>query len=203
MLLAVATLAASDYQIKEVKVLPIESYAARKEVSGITIAVDPYTTDDRSFSAFDIRRLNSRGYFPLFVIIKNNTSKFLSIGTRDVVLITSSGQQLYTTPAALVVDDVVKSGMSTKSPKKISKETGSPLSDFTNKEMANRTIDPGAVSSGFLFFYTSTPQSNLFAGSTLYIPKLEEEGSKKSFGPFFISLDPTSVLPETAKPKAP
>jgi hypothetical protein len=186
-------LTASDYQIKTVNVLPIESYPARKELAGVTVAADPYPTDEKSFTAFDVKRLNSRGYFPVHVIIKNDTSKFMSIQTRNVVLVTSSGQKLYTTSATLVVDDVIKSGLVLKAPKKSKlKNSGSPLTDFTNKELANRTIDPATVSDGFLFFFFAPNlQSNPFVGSSLYIPQIVEEGTRNQVGPFLIPLDPS------------
>jgi hypothetical protein len=188
--LATILLAASDYEIKPVKVLPIASYPARTTVGEITIAADPFDTDEKSFSAFDVKNLNSRGYFPLHVIIQNASTDFLSIHTRNVVLITSSGQQLYTTPATVLVEDVIKAGLNYKVSKKSTKVIGSPLADFTQKELANRALDPGTVTDGFLFFFTPDPKPNLFAGSTLYIPKLEEEGTRKALGPFSIPLDP-------------
>jgi hypothetical protein len=190
-------LLASDYEIKVVNVLPIESYPARTTLGGVTIAADPYATNEKSFSAFDVRNINSRGYFPLHVIIQNASKEFLTIRTRNVLLITAAGQQLYTTPATVVVEDVVRAGLVSKIPKikksqdpATSTKSGSPLSDFTTKELTNRLVDPGTVSDGFLFFFTPDSKSNLFAGSTLYIPKLEEEGTRKSLGPFSIPLDP-------------
>jgi hypothetical protein len=199
-ILGAAILAASDYRIKTVKVLPIESYPARKDLSGLIVAADPYSTDDKSYSAFDVKNLNSKGYFPLHIIIKNDTPMYLNIGTRDVVLVTSSGKLLYTTPAALVVDDVVKAGLASKAPKKVSKDTGSPLSDFINKELANsRIIDPQSVVDGFLFFFTPNPRINPFTGSILYIPKIEEDGTKKALGPFSIPLDGASSPSKTTE----
>jgi hypothetical protein len=187
---------AFDYQVKTVAVLPIESYPARTELGGVTIAVDPYGNDEKSYSAFDVKNLNSRGYYPVHVIIRNSSANFLTIRTRNVMLITSAGQQLYTTPATVVVEDVIKAGHVSKFPKMkshggtTSPNAGSPLADFTGKELTNRALDPGTVSDGFLFFFTPSPINDFFAGSTLYIPKLEEEGSRKSFGPFSIRLDP-------------
>jgi hypothetical protein len=199
MILGAAILAASDYKIKTVKVLPIESYPARIDLSGIIIAADPYSTDAKSYSAFDVKHLNSRGYFPLHVIIKNDTSMFLNIGTRDVVLVTNTGQHLYATPAALVVDDILKAGFAYKRPKKASKDTDSPISDFINKELVNRTIEQKSVIDGFLFFFTPNPRINPFAGSTLYIPKIEEDGTNKTLGPFFIPLDAAASLSKTTE----
>ncbi len=189
-------LQAFDYQIKTVAVLPVESYPARAEIGGVTVAVDPYCNDERSYSAFDVKNLNSRGYYPVHVIIRNSSSKFFTIRTRNVILITSTGQQLYTTPATVVVEDVVKAGIVSKFPKmkahdqSTSTKAGSPLSDFTTKELTNRPIDPGTVSDGFLFFFTPNPNNDFFTGSTLYIPKLEEEGTRKPIGPFSVPLNP-------------
>jgi len=200
--LSITILRAADYEVKTVKVLPIESYPARTEVAGVTIAADPYTTNEKSFLAFDVKDLNSHGYFPIHVIIKNASEAFLNIRTRNVLLITTSGQQLYTTPATVVVEDVIKAGLASKFPlmrgrdQSTSTKAGSPLSDFTNKELTNRLVDPGTVSDGFLFFFTPEPKKNLFAGSTLYIPKLEEEGTRKAIGPFSIPLDPALSPPK-------
>ena len=197
-LLGETFLLAADYQVKTVKVLPIESYPARISQSGVTIAADPYSTDEKSFSAFDVRDLNSRGYFPVHIIIKNDSQMLLTIRTREITLITASGQQLYTTPATVLVEDVIKSGLRKKFPlikshdKSISTKSGSPLSDFTGKEITNKTIDPGTVVDGFLFFFTPTPKKNPLKEGTLIIPKVEDEGMHKALGPFSIPLGPSS-----------
>ena len=187
---------AADYRIKTVKIEPIESYPARTAIGDVTIAADPYPNDEKSYTAFDVKKLNSRGYFPLHVIIHNSSRDFLKVATRNIILVTSSGQHLYTTPSTVLVDDVIGKGFGSRIPivgsedLSISAKPGSPLSDFAAKELTNRVVDPGAVSDGFLFFFTDEPKKNLFAGSTLYIPKLEAEGTGKSLGPFSIPLDP-------------
>jgi hypothetical protein len=177
--LGAGILLAAVYTVKSVKVLPIESYSAQTSIGGVTIAADPYSTDEKSFSAFDVRDLNSRGYFPIHIIIQNKSPDFLSIHTRNVLLVTKEGEQLYTTPSSLVVEDVVDSGLSNTTA----------LTDFTGKELTNRWIDPGMVTDGFLFFYTPEPKVDLFEGSTLYIPKLEREGTGEAMGPFLIPLN--------------
>ncbi len=198
--LAVAALAL-DYQIKTVQVLPIESYPARISIGGVTIAADPYPTDEKSFTAFDIKDLNSKGYFPVHVIIQNSSPNYVSIRIRNVVLATGSGQEFYTTSATLAVQDVVKAGFVSKLPKmrshdqSTSTKSGSPLLDFTSKELTNRQIEPGTVSSGFLFFYNPDPRQPLFTGAKLVIPQLTDEGTRKMVGPFTIPLDP--ALPPT------
>jgi hypothetical protein len=191
----VIALMASDYKMKTVKVLPIESYPARITVGGITIAVDPYETDEKSYTAFDVKKLNSQGYFPLHVIIQNTSQDFLLVRTRNIVLVTESAQQMFTIPATVLAEDLFKGSSLDKMSEKAraaaaSRRLGTPLSDFTEKDLTNKLLEPGKVSDGFLFFFTSDPKKNLFAGSTLFIPKLEEEGTRKSVGPFSISLNP-------------
>jgi hypothetical protein len=195
-LCATVLLMASDYQIKTVKIAPIESYPARTAIGDVTIAADPYSTNEKSFTAFDVKKLNSHGYFPLHIIIHNASRDFLKIVTRNIILVTSSGQHLYTTPSSVLVEDVIGKGFGSRIPivgsddLSISRKPGSPLSDFASKELTNRVVDPGAISDGFLFFFTPQPKKNLFAGGTLYIPKLEAEGTGRSVGPFTIPLDP-------------
>lgn len=194
-LVLAAGAAAAEYVIKTVPVRAIESYPARATVAGATIAADPYPNDEKSYTAFDIKDLNSRGYYPVHIIIHNGTAGFLNIRTRNIILITSAGKQIYTTPGAIVVDDVTRAGLSGSMPLMGSKDDatstreGSPLSDFTAKELINASMAPGSVTDGFLFFSNPDLKKNLFAGSTLYIPKLEEEGTRKPVGPFTILLD--------------
>ena len=191
---------ASDYQIKNAPVLPIESYPARITLGGVTIAADPYATDEKCLNAFAIKNMNSRGYFPVHVIIQNNSSDFLTIQTRNILLVTRLGQQLYTTPASMVVDDVGKSGKAKKSSsansgdRSSSPRPGSAGTDLTSRELTNTQLDPGNVVDGFLFFFTPRPRSNPLIGGTLYIPKIEVEGTHKPLGPFAIPLDPAISL---------
>jgi len=195
-ILAAAVAPASDYQIKTVKVLSIESYPARVTFEGITIAADPYWTDEKSYTAFDVKNLNSHGYFPVHVIIQNSSTDYVTLRIRSVVLATNSGQELYTTSATMVVQDVIPAGFVSKLPKmkshdqSTSTKTGSPLLDFTGKELTNRQIEPGAVSAGFIFFYSPESKKPIFAGSRLVIPQLINEGTRKVIGPFSIPLDP-------------
>jgi len=202
--LGAISLMASDYKIKPVTILPIESYPARTTVGEITIAADPYVTDEQSYKAFDYKKLNSKGYFPIHVIIQNATQDFLLVRTRNVVLITESAQHVFTIPATAVAEDLFEGSsldkMSGASRADSASGTyGTPLSDFTDKDLTNKLLEPGKVSGGFLFFFNPNPKKNIFAGGTLFIPKLEEEGTRKSIGPFSIPLDPALAQP---KPKA-
>ncbi len=199
------SLTAADYRMKIVKVLPIESYPAQTTVGGVTIALDPYTTDEKSYKAFDYKKMNSRGYFPLHVIIHNSTQDFLLVRTRNITLVTESAQQLYTTPAAAVAEDLFPGAALDKMSDRTrsapaSRRLGTPLADFAEKDLTNKLLEPGNTTSGFLFFFNPDPQRNLFVGSTLFIPRLEEEGTRKTIGPFTIPLNP-ALSPAKSDPK--
>lgn len=195
----ITILFAADYRIKAVEVLPIESYPAQTTVNDITIAVDPYPNDEKSFTAFDVPDLNSRGYFPVHIIIKNSSPCYLKIQTLYIQLETRLGNLLYSTPGTTVVEDIignkyVDSLSRLKDGDTLSEKVAIPLSDFTGKELTNSLIDPGKVHDGFLFFFSEKNKRSLFIGSNLHIPKLKEEGTNKAFGPFTIPLDP--ALPD-------
>jgi len=186
-------LRAADYELKSVTILPMESYPARVSVGAVTIAADPYPTDEKSFTAFDVKDLNTRGYHPVHIIVQNSSPDYVTIRTRNIVLITSSGQELYTTPATVLVDDIFRGGLLSKFPKMKSRdkststEYGSPLYDFTGKEFTNRQVEPGAISQGFLFFF-QTENSNLFMGSKILLPNVVDETNQKNLGPLTIPL---------------
>jgi hypothetical protein len=190
---------ASDYRVKPVRLLPIESYPSQMTTSGITIAADPYYTDEKSYTVFDIRDLNSRGYFPVNIIIRNMTSSYVQVRTQNVVLLTSDAQSLYPTSSTLLVEDVIKAGFISKLPKMSSHDQttstkeGSPLIDFTTKELKNEPIDPGATVNGFLFFYCAEKKKNILAGGALIIPPLTVKGGQKGIGPFSITLNPAAA----------
>jgi hypothetical protein len=189
---------AGDYRVKPVRLLPIESYPSQMTTGGITIAVDSYSTDEKSYTAFDIKDLNSRGYFPVNIIIRNQTPNYVQIRTQNIVLLTSDAQSLYATSSTLLVEDVIKAGFLSKLPKMsshdqtISTKEGSPLIDFTTKELKNEPIDPGATVNGFLFFYSAEKKKNILSGSAIIIPPLTVEGGKKGIGPFSIALEPVT-----------
>lgn len=186
---------AAEYRIKPVRLLPMESYPAQMTTGGITIAADPYGTDERSYTVFDIKDLNSRGYFPVNIIVRNQTSNYVQIRTQNVVLLTADAQSLYATSSALLVEDVVKAGFVAKLPKMSSNDQttstkeGSPLIDFATKELNNEAIAPGSTINGFLFFFSAEKQKNILVGSALIIPPLSVEGGQKGIGPFSIALD--------------
>lgn len=173
---------------------PLESYRARATVGGVTVAVEPYGSDEKSAAAFDLRDLVKRGYFPVYVAIRNETSDYISISTRKVLLSTHFGQSFYTTPAAIVVEDITGGGGFSRTPKSRDAAEGkggqiSLLDALTGKELQNGQVEPGGTVQGFLFFFTPTPRQDFFAGSKLTIPGLTNRGTGRDIGPFEIPLD--------------
>ncbi len=194
--LVLGEILAADYIIKPVKVLPIESYPARQVQGGVTVAADPYGTDQKSFTAFDIKDLNTRGYHPVHVLVQNGTSVYVDLRTRNIVLVTGGGTTLYATSAALLVEDVFKGEFGNKSlttrteSRGVSGKTGSPFIDFTTKELANRQLAPGESTAGFIFFFIPGSKGVALAGARLVIPDVIDVSTRKPIGTFTIPLDP-------------
>jgi hypothetical protein len=183
--LLLGTVAAiAQYRAKTVPVRDLESYPAKTALAGITIAADPYPTDAKSSTAFDVRDMNTRGYYPMHIIVKNGTESFITVKTRTAVLVTAAGQELYTIPASTLVEDIFKGKDAT------SMKAGSPLIDFAEKQLTNRQLSPGKTSDGFIFFYWPNSKKSLFVGSTLKIPEITDDDARKKIGPFLIPIDP-------------
>jgi hypothetical protein len=184
---------AADYVIKTVKVQPIDSYPARVSVGGVSVAADPYATDEKSYTAFDFKSLNTRGYHPVRLIIQNSTQDYITIRTRNIVLVDAGGTELYATSAAVVVSDLFKGDLSY--------ERGSPFSDFSGKELSSPRINPNSVVDGFLFFYIPKTKGPALAGSKIIIPEVLNDSTRKPIGPFVIPLDPGIQRAEERKGK--
>ncbi len=201
--LALGEILAADYIIKPVKVLPIESYPAREMQGGVTVAADPYGTDGKSFTAFDVKDLNTRGYHPVHVVIQNGASVYMNLRTRNIVLVTRDGSTLYATSAALLVEDVFKGEFGDRSLKTrtenrgASGKIGSPFIDFTTKELANRQLAPGEGTAGFLFFFIPGSKAVALAGAKLVIPDVINVSTRQPIGPFTIPLDPGLSSPSS------
>ncbi len=173
---------AADYVVKSVKVQPIDTYPARVTVGDITVAADPYATDEKSYTAFDYKNLNTRGYHPVHLIIQNATQDYITIRTRNIVLVNAAGTELYATSAAVLVNDLFKGNLSYK--------RGSPFSDFSAKELSGGRVDPNGVIDGFLFFFIPQAKGVALAGSKIVIPEILNDTTRKPIGPFEIPLDP-------------
>lgn len=192
---------ASDYTIKPVEVLPIDSYPSRISADDITVAADPYPNDKKSSKVFDVEHLNSKGFFPVHIIIKNGSPYYVKLKTQNIALETRLGDHLYSTPATMVVEALIGNKYADslshlKEGDRLSDKVATPLADFTNKELKSSLIEPDSVESGFLFFYSEKSKRSLFIGSTLLVPMLYEEGTDRTFGPFEIEMDSSLNLPE-------
>ena len=194
-------LMASDYEVKPVEVLPIESYPSRISSDSITVAADPYPNDDKSYQVFDVENLSSKGFFPVHIIIRNGSTYYVKLKTQNIYLETRLGDRLYSTPATMVVEALIgkkyaDSLSHLKDGDRLSDKVATPLADFTSKELKNSLLEPGSTESGFLFFYSEKNKRSIFIGSTLLVPVLYEEGTDKTFGPFEIAIDPSLGVQE-------
>jgi hypothetical protein len=178
LLLGTALQAAGLPQGKTVELRPLETYPVRQTVGAVTVAAEAYGSDEKCATAFNVKNLTTRGYFPVHVIIQNSSADYVSVSTRKILLDVGSGQGLYTTSAAFA-------GRKSKD----NPGSDAAMIDFTGKELVNKQVEPGATAHGFVFFFTPTPKKDFFAGAKLVIPLLDD-ATRKQIGPFTLSLAP-------------
>ena len=79
--------AAGAYKNLTVKVGPVEGYASRQSQGPVTIAADPYLSETRIRTVFDIKGLSKLGLVPINLIISNQGSDALSIDVESITLL--------------------------------------------------------------------------------------------------------------------
>src|SRR5262249_58482403 len=70
-LLMLVTVAFASYKSIKIKVDPAASYAFHVTQGQVTIAADPYETNEKVKTAFDLKDLDKLGVVPVNVIISN------------------------------------------------------------------------------------------------------------------------------------
>ena len=79
--------ASGAYKNLAVKVGPVEGYASRQSQGPVTIATDPYLSETRIRTVFDIKGLSKLGLVPINLIISNQGSDALSIDVESITLL--------------------------------------------------------------------------------------------------------------------
>ena len=76
-----------DYKKLAVKVGPVEGYASRQSQGPVTIAADPFPSETRIRTVFDIKGLSKMGLVPINLIISNQGPDALSIDSASITLL--------------------------------------------------------------------------------------------------------------------
>jgi hypothetical protein len=165
----------------------------------VTIAVDPYETDEKIKTAFDVKGMEKLGIIPVNVIISNEGEDLISVSGQDVNLLDVKNQSIESTPTEEVVQLILNKG---KEPS-ASGRSRSPLpfprkdsvrgdafeieTDFTNKALKEARVSPKSTASGFVFFRLPSKQMKL-SGYKVYIPEIKNLNTKQNLLFFEIEI---------------
>jgi hypothetical protein len=190
----------AGYKSIKVKVEPARSYLFVATQGHVTIAADPYETNDKIKTAFDIKDLEKLGIVPVNVIISNEGEDLISVNGEDINLLDEKNRSLESLPVEEVVHAILSKG---KSPSPGGPNTSSrfPLprreglrgdafeieTDFNKKALKEVRIAPKATASGFVFFRLPDHQMRL-ARHKLYIPQVKNLKTKEDLLFFEIEI---------------
>jgi hypothetical protein len=199
-LTVVTTTTLAGYKSIKVKTNPARSYPFVASQGRVSIAADPYETNDKIRTAFDIKDMEKLGIVPVNVIITNEGEDLILVNGQDVNLLDEKNHSLESLTVEEVVHAVISKG---KSPSTHGPTTSSrfPLPqreglrgdafeiemDFSNKALKEVRITPKATASGFVFFRLPNRQMRL-AGHKVYIPQIKNLKSKEDLLFFEIEI---------------
>ncbi len=170
------------------KAAPASSYEHRQTNSQVTIAADPYQTDEKQKAAFGKLRPTDYGILPVLIVIENNSDKAIRVDRMKVEYLGPNRERVEATPAR---DVRYLNGPSR--PKVIPGPTGpvpmkgkkNPLNawEIEGRAFAAQMLAPGQAAYGFFYF-----QADLRGAATIYINGLHEAASGKELLYFEIPL---------------
>ena len=191
--------ALAGYKSLKVKVDPARSYPFHQSQGTVTIAADPYETNQKIRTAFDVKDLEKLGIVPVNVIISNDGEDLVSINGEDINLLDHKNRSIQSTPPDEVVQLILNKG---RGPSSAGRTPGPiPLprreglrgdafeieTDFTNKALKEVRVAPKTTASGFLFFRLPDKQMRL-SGYKIYIPEIKNLKTKENLLFFEIEI---------------
>ncbi len=190
-----------DYKKLAVKVGPVEGYASRQSQGPVTIAADPFPSETRIRTVFDIKGLSKMGLVPINLIISNQGPDSLSIDGATITLLDPE----YGSLSALSPKEAVRMILRHKlgrpvdlSPvpppwppfgrgrSRVGKHIFEIRDDFIRKSLKRR-IRPRATAWGFVFFQLPERKSRL-TGYKIIIPDVENDRTQQKLLYFDIQL---------------
>ncbi len=188
------------YKNLSVKVGPVEGYASRQSQGPVTIAADPYPSETRIRTAFDVKGLSKLGLVPINLIISNQGPDALSIDGATINLQDPDYGSLRALPPKEVVEMILRLDRGRRRPlgvplprlglgrgrSRVEKRALEMEDDFIRKSLKRR-VRPRATAWGFVFFQIPDRKSRL-AGLKIIIPDVENDRTQQKLLYFDIEL---------------
>ena len=167
---------------------PPDSYPCRQTQEKVTIAVQPFDTQEKTRLAFDKLDPNRYGILPVLVIVRNDGPATLMLEGLRVEYISESRQKVEAIPSREVAKVNAPGrprmpGGPLPIPRSSTKKN--PLTDWTieGRAFAAKALPPGESASGFFYF-----EARHRSGASLYITGLRDASTKRELFYFEIPL---------------
>jgi hypothetical protein len=150
-------------QMHDVEVKPVSQYRLFQENQGLQVSLDPYLEKDRVIKVFGTDLL-SEGIFPVFVVVNNSTKDGIFLidkrdyvagitdgvmaGSRSVTDFTALRSFQFIPPIIGLFVTLGSDFLAYKS----SQEAKIIMQNMSKKELLDKTIFPGDLHYGFLYF---------------------------------------------------
>ena len=193
--------ASGAYKNLAVKVGPVEGYASRQSQGPVTIAADPYPSETRIRTAFDVKGLSKLGLVPINLIISNKGSDSLSVDAATISLLDPEFGSLRALSPKEVVAMILRQDRRRRRPlsrvplpgsglgrgrSRVQKRAFEIEDDFIRKSLKRR-IRPRTAAWGFVFFQLPERKSRL-TGYKIIIPDIENNRTQQKLLYFDIEL---------------
>ncbi len=188
LLVSIATATAADNAESKFEVKPVTAYPHRQTSEKLTIAAQPYQTDEETREAFGKLNPWAYGILPVLIVIQNDGPDAVKVEHMKFVYTLPDRSRIEATPAT-----DIKYLKGVKQPK----VTPGPLGGFHGKTknplaaweiegraFAAKMIPAGQSASGFVYF--QTPLTS--AAASVYITGLEDPVTGKELYYFEIPL---------------
>ena len=170
---------------------PIESYPDRQTVEKLTIAADPFSTEEKTRPAFGKLNPNQHGILPVLLVVKNDGGQTISLETMRVEYILPSRQRIDATPARDVPrvqgakqPKIYPGPLPTPTPRIGGRKNPLAAAEIETRAFAAKMLPPGESASGFFYFQTSHRP-----GGVLYITGIREAATRRELFYFEIPFE--------------
>ncbi len=182
-ILLISPFGCASYQSKVISASPIDSYALGTKNNGISFAADPFDTSEKVKDGF-YADVTGRGYYPVQLIFKNDTSDKILV-LRETVELESGGSLYRPVRSSNMYNDYEHNkmayallGFGIFSYMSAEEANRKMEADWREKEMPEQLIVlPGRTAHGFVYF--KLPQGTTLRGSKLKV-EAEKMGGKKT-----------------------
>jgi hypothetical protein len=187
LLLSIVTVFGADKE-KKFEPGPIDSYPNRQTVEKLTVAAEPFDTEEKTRPAYGKLNPNQYGILPILVVMQNNSGQALTLETLRLEYILPSRQRIDATPAPDVArsqgvkrPNIYPGPLPSPIPRTTSKKSPLTAWEIEGRAFAAKMLPPGESASGFFYF-----QAPHRAGSVLYLTGIREASSRREL--FYIEI---------------